>query len=93
MTRSHIISAVAGALLANTCAAEPELLSYEDARTTLHEVSDSLKAAAAGVCRSKDEAHAAASLGLPDLSRHPSNSIRWAPHGSKPHRKLSGRSS
>jgi outer membrane protein TolC len=58
---------LAGVLLADA-RAEPELLSYEDARTTLREVSDSLKAASAGVSRSKDEAHAAASLGLPDLS-------------------------
>jgi outer membrane protein TolC len=49
-------------------AAEPGLLSYEEARTTLYEVSDSRKASAAAVARNQDEARAAKTLGLPDLS-------------------------
>jgi hypothetical protein len=71
MTRSRIILPVlllAAVLLADGRAAGLELLSYEDARTALRGMSDSLKAAAAGVSRSKEEAHAVASLGLPDLS-------------------------
>jgi hypothetical protein len=71
MTRSRIILPVlllAAVLLADGRAAGLELLSYEDARTAFRGMSDSLKAAAAGVSRSKEEAHAVASLGLPDLS-------------------------
>jgi hypothetical protein len=51
MTRSRIILPVlllAAVLLADGRAAELQLLSYEDARTMLRGVSDSLKAAAAG---------------------------------------------
>jgi outer membrane protein TolC len=43
------------------------VLSYEDARNVLHEVSDTRKASEASVNRSRDEARAARSLGLPDL--------------------------
>jgi hypothetical protein len=71
MTRSRTILPVlllAAVQLAGGRAAELELLSYEDARATLRGVFDSLKAAAAGVSRSKEEAHAAALLGLPGLT-------------------------
>jgi outer membrane protein TolC len=57
-----------GVMCGQVRAAEPEHLSYEEARTTLYEVSDSLKAGSAAVSRSKEDAHAAALLGLPDLS-------------------------
>ena len=43
-------------------------LSYEDARTTLRNVSDLRKASEAGVDKNEYEAHAADALGMPDLS-------------------------
>ena len=49
-------------------AAEPPVLSYEEARSTLYEVSDSRKASEASVSRSREEAYSAQSLGLPELS-------------------------
>ena len=59
---------LAGLFCAHARAADPNLISFEEARATLYEVSDSLKASAAGVSRSQYEARAAASLGLPDVS-------------------------
>jgi outer membrane protein TolC len=61
------LALLAGALAADARAAEPPVLSYEDARNALHEVSDIKKASEASVSRSRDEAQAARSLGLPDL--------------------------
>jgi len=49
------------------CGAQPDTLSYEEAKATLYDVSDSRKASEAAVSRSKDEAHAAETLGLPDV--------------------------
>ena len=43
-------------------------LSYEDARITLHTVSDLQKSGESGVSRNQYEAHAAESLGLPEVS-------------------------
>lgn len=62
------LALLAGALVAQARAAEPPALSYEDARSALYDVSDTRKASEASVSRSKDEAQAAKSLGLPDLS-------------------------
>ena len=59
---------LAAALAAHARAAESGALSYEEARITLYDVSDSLKAGAAGVNRSREESRAAATLGLPDVS-------------------------
>jgi hypothetical protein len=53
-----------GGLVVVVRAAEPPILSYEEARSTLYKVSDSLKAGEASVSRSKEEAHSAQSLGL-----------------------------
>ena len=49
-------------------AAEPPTLSYEEARTELHQVSDALKASGAALNQSTEEARAARWLGFPDLS-------------------------
>ncbi|MGO9931541.1 MAG: TolC family protein [Steroidobacteraceae bacterium] len=57
-----------GALVGHAHAADSGVLSYEEARTTLYDVSDALKASEAAVSRNQDEAHAAKTLGLPDLS-------------------------
>jgi outer membrane protein TolC len=60
--------ALGGMVMVHARAGEPPVLSYEEARSTLYEVSDSRKASEASVSRSKEEAHSAQSLGLPDLS-------------------------
>ena len=49
-------------------AADPPMLSYDEARATLKRVSDTLKASEAVVDRSEDEVRAARRLGWPDLS-------------------------
>jgi hypothetical protein len=49
-------------------AAEPVDLSYEEARTTLYDVSDTRKASEAAVNRAEDNVGVARWLGLPDLS-------------------------
>jgi len=49
-------------------AAEPSVLTYEEARTELHDVSDALKASEAALSRSTEESRAARLLGFPDLS-------------------------
>src|SRR5271168_2124106 len=59
---------LATVLLTHAHAAEPDLLSYEEARTVLYEVSDTRKAGQAAVSRNEDEVRAAKTLGLPDLS-------------------------
>jgi outer membrane protein TolC len=59
---------VVGALIAHAHAADSGVLSYEEARSTLYEVSDALKASEAAVTRNQEEAHAARTLGLPDVS-------------------------
>jgi outer membrane protein TolC len=63
----HRLAVLAGALVSQAHAAEPPALSYEDARSALYDVSDARKASEAAVSRSKDEAQAAKSLGLPNL--------------------------
>ncbi len=63
-----LLVVVVGALNGHARAAEPGVLSYEEARTSLYEVSDALKASEAAVSRNQEEAHAAKTLGLPDLS-------------------------
>jgi outer membrane protein TolC len=60
--------ALGGLVVGHARAAESPVLSYEEARSTLYEVSDSRKASEASVSRSREEAHSAQSLGLPDLS-------------------------
>lgn len=62
------VAVIAAALFTHARAAESSLLSYEEARTALYEVSDSLKAGQAGVSHSQNEARAARTLGYPDLS-------------------------
>lgn len=62
-TLGLLLGALAGA---GVVVAEP--LSYEDARATLHEVSDLQKAGESDVRRTEHEARAADSLGLPELS-------------------------
>jgi len=61
------LAILAGVLTGDARAAEPPSLSYEDARSALYEVSDSRKASEASLSHSKEEAHAAKNLGLPDL--------------------------
>jgi outer membrane protein TolC len=65
--RAALIIALFG-LLAGIDSAVSATLTYEDARTTLRNVSDLRKASEAGVEKNEYEAHAADSLGLPDLS-------------------------
>jgi outer membrane protein TolC len=62
------VAMIAAALFTDARAAESGLLSYEEARTALYEVSDSLKAGQAGVSHSQNEARAANTLGYPELS-------------------------
>jgi outer membrane protein TolC len=57
-----------GGLITHARAAEPPVLSYENARATLFDVSDSRKASEAAVSHSQDEVRSAKSLGQPDLS-------------------------
>jgi hypothetical protein len=45
-----------------------EVLTYEDARVALYQVSDARAAAQAGVDHSSDEAKASRNLGFPDLT-------------------------
>jgi len=63
-----LVVVVGAALVGHARGAEPGVLSYEEARTTLYEVSDALKASEAAVSRNQNEARAAKTLGLPDLS-------------------------
>jgi outer membrane protein TolC len=63
-----LLGFLAGVLCGQVRAAELDHLTYEEARTTLYEVSDTLRAGSAAVSRSQEEAHAAELLGLPDLS-------------------------
>jgi outer membrane protein TolC len=62
-----LLAVLAGALFTCARGAEPALLSYEEARAVLNEVSDARKASEAALGRSKDEARAARALGMPDL--------------------------
>jgi len=62
------LAVLAGALLAQARADAPSVLSYDEARAALDAVSDARKASEAVLDRSKDEARAARTLGLPDLS-------------------------
>ena len=62
------VAVLAAALFNHARAGDSSLLSYEEARAALYEVSDSLKAGEAGVSHSQNEARAASTLGYPDLS-------------------------
>jgi outer membrane protein TolC len=59
---------LAGRLTTHARASESVALTYEEARTTLYDVSDSRKASEAAVSRAEHSARAASSLGLPELS-------------------------
>jgi outer membrane protein TolC len=63
-----LLVVLAGELLTHARAAEPTVLSYEEARSTLYAVSDTRKASEAAVSHSEDNAHAVRWLGMPDLS-------------------------
>jgi len=57
-----------GVCLGSAAEVEPPVLSYEQARAELHQVSDVLKASEAKLSRSTEEARAVRWLGLPDLT-------------------------
>src|SRR5208283_3031969 len=62
------VAVLAAALLGRAHAADANLLTYEEARSALFEVSDTRKASEAVVSRDENESRAARWLGLPDLS-------------------------
>jgi len=61
------MGALLSSFIANIQSALAATLSYDDARTTLHSVSDLRQASTAGVNRREYEARAADSLGLPEV--------------------------
>ena len=63
-----LLVVVVGALVGQAHAADSGVLSFEEARSTLYEVSDALRASEAAVSRNQHEVNAAKTLGLPDLS-------------------------
>ena len=63
-----LLALASAVYLGRVRAAQPPILSYQEARAELHQVSDALKAGEAEVSRATEEARAARLLGFPDLS-------------------------